>query len=277
MSTFSLSRRHLFAALLMAALAARAWAQTTPPLPLTAYPIADPLIFAGSGGLVVASHFLEAGKPKPDLSSLSKADIPPFDRWYTTHRSEPLSLASDATLVGTVLLPVVMIPRLSRNELISSGVVYAEALALSYGIKSIVKSLVVRYRPYAYVDNPSPALLADPELEDSFPSGHVTVAFAAAAATGYIFSLYNSSPAERAGMWTAAFGLAGATAVLRVWSGNHFASDVVAAAGIGSLIGVILPFAHSPSSLVATGIVPAASVNSPPGGIPIVQWHVRLP
>lgn len=268
----------VFAAVLALCVAGEGWAQTAAtPAPLVAYPIGDSLVFAGSAGLVLGSHFLEAHKPKPDLSALSTANIPPFDRWYTTHRSEPLSLASDATLIGTVLLPAVLIPSLNRNELVASGVVYAEALAVSYGLKSIVKGLVVRYRPYAYAPNPSPAVLKDPELESSFPSGHVTVAFAAAVAGGYIFSLYDARPAARAGMWAGELALASATAVLRVWSGNHFVSDVVAAAGIGSLVGALLPFVHSPSSLAATGLVPAGNAAAVSEGIPIISWGVSLP
>lgn len=278
-----LPRRGAFlAAILALCVAGQGWTQTTgsttaSPAPLVAYPIGDSLVFLGSAGLVVGSHFIEKHKPKPDLAALSPADIPPFDRLYTTHRSEPLSLASDATLIGTVLLPAVMIPSLNKSELVASGVVYAEALAVSYGLKSIIKAFVVRYRPYAYAPNPSPAVLADPELESSFPSGHVTVAFAAAVAGGYLFSLYNTNPAQRAGMWAAELSLASATAVFRVWSGNHFPSDVVAAAGIGSLVGVLLPFVHSPSSLAATGLVPAANAVSARQGVPIVQWRIALP
>lgn len=280
MSTFSRSRsaKATIAALLFALAAANGWSQTaTPPARLVTYPVADTLIFVGSAGMVGASYLLEADKPKPDLSGLSTADIPPFDRWYTTHRSEPLSLASDATLVGTVLLPGLIVTHLSRDELVPSGVVYAEALALSYGLKSVIKGLVVRYRPYAYAPSPSPAVLANPELQDSFPSGHVTVAFAAAVAGSYIYSLYDTSPGARAGMWGATLGLASLTAVLRVWSGNHFLSDVVAAAGIGSLVGVLLPYLHSPSSLAATGIGPAAHIAGRGETVPILQWQVSLP
>ncbi|HUX21601.1 MAG TPA: phosphatase PAP2 family protein [Spirochaetia bacterium] len=253
------------------------WPQSTPPAALVTYPVGDSLAFVGSGGLVGVSYLLEAHKPKPSLSDLSLANIPPFDRLYSTHKSKPLSLVSDATLAGTVLLPVFMIPSMSRDEVVSGGVVYAEALALSYGLKSLIKGLVVRYRPYAYSATSDAQLLADPEILDSFPSGHVTVAFAAAVATGYIFDLYSTSPGERAAVWSASLGLATATAVLRVWSGNHFVSDVVGAAFVGTLVGVLVPFIHSPSSMSAAGIPLSLKTELPPEGIPILQWHMSLP
>lgn len=258
------------------------WSQPTagpssPPAVLVTYPIGDPFIFLGGAGLVASSYLLEARKPKPNQTDLSAANIPPFDRWYTSRRSEPLSLLSDITLAGTVLLPAVMIPTMSRDRLIAGGVVYAEALALSFGLKSLIKGLVVRYRPYAYSATSTAELRKYPEIEDSFPSGHVTVAFAAAVATGYIFSLYNPSPGERAAVWGTSLGLATATAVLRVWSGNHFVSDVVGGAAVGSLVGVLLPFLHSPSSMSSTGLSPAVKSVLPSGGLPIVQWDIRLP
>ncbi len=281
MNTFLRCNRRLVAAIVLAvAVSGGAWAQTTtstPPAALVTYPIGDPLIFVGSGGLVGMSYLLEAHKPKPNLSDLNPANIPPFDRWYTTHRSKPLGYASDGTLAATALLPVALLPSMSRDEIISGGIVYAETLALSYGVKSVIKGLVVRYRPYAYGATSKTALLADPEIQDSFPSGHVTVAFAAAVATGIINDLYNTSTGERVAVWSASLGLATATAVLRVWSGNHFVSDVVGAAAIGSLIGFVVPFVHSPRSMSAAGIPLSVSTPLPSVGLPIVQWDVRLP
>ena len=281
MNTFLRCNRALALALLLTvAVAGGAAAQSaasTPPAALVTYPIGDSIIFVGSGGLVGVSYLLEAHKPKPNLSDINPANIPPFDRWYTTHRSKPLGYVSDGTLAATALLPVALLPSMSRDEIISGGIVYAETLALAYGVKSVIKGLVVRYRPYAYGVTSNAALLADPEVESSFPSGHVTVAFAAAVATGIINDLYNTSTAERAAVWTASLGLATATAVLRVWSGNHFVSDVVGAAAIGSLIGFIVPFVHSPRSMSAAGIPLTVSSPLPSVGVPIVQWDFRLP
>lgn len=257
-----------------------AWAQTatsTPPAALVTYPVGDSLTFVGTGGLIGLSYILEAHKPKPNPSDINPANIPFFDRWYTTHRSKPLGYASDGTLAATALLPLALIPSMSRDEIISGGIVYSETVALAYGVKSVIKGLVVRYRPYAYGATSKTALFADPEIEDSFPSGHVTVAFAAAVATGIINDLYNTSTGERAAVWTASLGLATATAVLRVWSGNHFLSDVVGAAAIGSLIGFIVPFVHSPRSMSAAGIPLTVSSPLPSAGVPILQWDLRLP
>jgi len=54
-------------------------------------------------------------------------------------------------------------------------------------------------------------------------------------------------------------GLAVVAASLRVLSGMHFMTDVLAGAAIGSLIGVLLPLAHSAYSgptLGSTAVVP---------------------
>lgn len=288
MSTFFLSLRErrivppffraaLVALVLVSAVTASGWAQTTTS-PLVDYPVGDPIIYAAAAGLIGAGYALDARKPAPNISNLTTADIPAFDRlFYRTQRSEPLSIASDVTLAATALLPLAVAPQFSGKQIFRIGVIYAETLALSYGLKEVVKGLVVRYRPYAYASSVPASLLVGPGIENSFPSGHVTVAFAAAVSTGYIFDLYNKNTAARVAVWSSALGLATATAVFRVWSGNHFMSDVVAAAALGSLVGFIVPFVHSPPGLSSVGITPPIASITPMSGIPIFQYDIRLP
>ena len=71
------------------------------------------------------------------------------------------------------------------------------------------------------------------------------MAFAAASfATTTYFAYHPESPWK----WAVAgssFALAGTTALLRVASGNHFPSDVLSGAAIGSLIGWLVPSLHA--------------------------------
>ena len=66
----------------------------------------------------------------------------------------------------------------------------------------------------------------------SFPSGHVTQAFAVAS----VIAAHYESPWVK----TAAYGVAGLVGYARVYHNAHFASDVLASAAIGSLVGTAL-------------------------------------
>ncbi len=76
------------------------------------------------------------------------------------------------------------------------------------------------------------------------PGQEAKMAFAGAAFTSYVFEAYHPDSAWKIPVTAASFSLATATAALRVASGNHFPSDVLAGAVLGTLVGVGIPFLH---------------------------------
>jgi len=77
----------------------------------------------------------------------------------------------------------------------------------------------------------------------SFPSGHSSTAFAAAAA--YLSVMQRRGIAGRQAQETALlFATATTTAVLRVVAKKHFPTDVVAGAVLGTAIGWMVPQMH---------------------------------
>lgn len=64
--------------------------------------------------------------------------------------------------------------------------------------------------------------------EDSFPSGHTTLAFSMATVAGHEYTRL------RIPLYAVAFG----TAFSRIYQGRHYLSDVIAGAVIGTLVGV---------------------------------------
>lgn len=120
--------------------------------------------------------------------------------------------------------------------------VFLEALGLTSAATDWMKVLVHRPRPLRY----STAALDYPSPGDglSFPSGHVSQTFAAAAA--YASILHRRGVAGRHRVEIASlFGAAAATGVLRVAARKHFPTDVVAGALLGTAIGWAIPAIHA--------------------------------
>jgi membrane-associated phospholipid phosphatase len=145
-----------------------------------------------------------------------------------------------------------------RREALEDVLLVVASVLVADGLTQVVQQGVGRLRPYAS-DSPGP--YTGRELR-SFFSGHASRTFAAAAAATQISRLRG----RRGTAWVAAFTFAGAaaTAWLRVAADQHWATDVLAGAGMGSLVGWGVPtFALRPSGRGAQ-VLPA------PGGIAVV-------
>ena len=175
---------------------------------------------------------------------LDPQDVNPFDRTVMMPYSKPLSDVSLGVGLVAAITPAVLFAE-PASEYLTIGVMYAEALALSFGTKELIKHLVTRERPYMYDPDTPQSLVESDKHDKSFLSGHTTYAFTGAAFASYVFCKYNPESKWRIPVIAASFSLATATAALRVASGNHFMTDVIAGALIGTAIGIAVPALHT--------------------------------
>lgn len=121
--------------------------------------------------------------------------------------------------------------------------VYATCIFFSKGIYDFIKSTVERIRPYMYFENPSPKGILNGDFQHSFPSGHTCNACLGAAffTATLVFYKKNLSLKKQSHLVSfliaLAYLIAAVTGALRIISGNHFFTDVIVGALLGSFEG----------------------------------------
>lgn len=134
-----------------------------------------------------------------------------------------------------------------RSELADVGLHSTESLVLALAATGVLKSLAGRARPDEVPEDPYQFALARGLGEDryqSFPSGHTSLAFAAAASLSA--ELGRTDPGTRAWARPLLYGAASLVGISRTYNNKHWASDVVAGAAIGTFSGwKVVRYAHT--------------------------------
>jgi membrane-associated phospholipid phosphatase len=204
--------------------------------------IEDSILLGAGLGFSGTTEFLLQPKHFPEPGALALADVNPVDRVAVLPYSKGLRSASDVLMYVSVAVPFALAAIHDMNGFPAAGVVSLEALSLANGTKNAVKILLPRYRPYMY--RGGAADVDRREDDESFPSGHATIAFTTAALSAYLFTSYYPDSPLLVPFLVADYALAGLTASLRVASGMHFVTDVVVGAVIGTAFGFLLPVLH---------------------------------
>ena len=224
---------------------------------------------------------------------ISTMALAPFDKRIAGELQEPdyqarntlhqLSKGVEAIAVpGSVVIGTSMyvVGRLTHQKnLADLGLHGEEAIGLANLVNTAIKWSAGRARPYAVKDtNPSDYqfLRGFRKGRDysSFPSGHTMAAFAAAAAVSNEASRW--WPGSQWYVGTAMYGGATAVAFARLYNNQHWASDVIMAAGIGTFAGnKVVRFNHrtSPKNRVDRWLLSAAVVPTAQGGFALA-WSI---
>lgn len=175
---------------------------------------------------------------------LNPDDVNAFDRLFMKSYSHSLDVAGDVVMAVTLLTPLCLY-KTSSDEWLSLGIMYGETMLLANGIKEIGKLCVNRPRPYAYYEGGPEKKYKNGDWAKSWPSGHTTFAFAGATFTSYVFTKYYPDSNWKYAVIAGSYTLACTTAVLRIESGNHFVTDVLTGAVIGTACGFLVPWLHT--------------------------------
>ena len=261
--------------------------------PVRAQSLADSVRAEARSGVPSERRWVEAGDARAlAFFAAGAASALAFDAHIaramqrpTIHQSN--AVASAASAVRTLGDPGVVVlsastwivgVALHRRTVADAGLHALEATLVSGAVTGVLKGMIGRARPYVVHD--SNAFAFHPfhinGAYASFPSGHTTVAFAAASATAAEIARSAWAVHHRVAsrtIATALFGVATAVGVSRVYHDAHWTSDVIAGAGIGTVSGTILVRAQHDGepTRVDRWLLPRLTVAR--DGQPMLQWH----
>jgi undecaprenyl-diphosphatase len=179
-----------------------------------------------------------------DGAPLDPHGIPAVDAWCLCGYCSWSDRGSDHAWYALLALPVLYGLLEGPPWMVPLGVMFTEAFALSMGIDGLLEKAVRRPRPYLYTGTASPEILAMDEGLESFPSGHTTSSCAAASFIAYTYCRLHPDSPWRLPVCAGVTVLAGVQAAFRLRSGEHFLTDIVAGALLGTAAGVLVPIAH---------------------------------
>ena len=139
----------------------------------------------------------------------------------------------------------------------SDAVVIFEALAVSGTLVELAKTSITRPRPVLYGRAKEHPALRVGDNYVSFYSAHTSGAFALALAFAQTYALRRPNDPWRFVVYGAAIAAASAVGSLRVLAGKHFPTDVLTGAGIGSAVGLLVPWLHTPAAPVRVAVAAA--------------------
>lgn len=187
-----------------------------------------------------------------DLAGLDITEIPAFERdiiYFDSAQAAVAEIWSDGinALSFGLCATAIFSTYKEDGQVFKNAVVYAEGVALTYGVTEVLKSAFGRNRPYTYNDNYGAEYRLRKDPTSSFPSAHTSSTayncFFAASLVDYYF-IDDDNKWLKAINWGTAATIPIVTGYLRTEAGKHFYSDVAAGYLIGGAIGMGVPALH---------------------------------
>ncbi len=206
----------------------------------------DGAVLGGSTALALAPIVWSGSLPHATCAPCDPAALWGVDRGTIGRSRAGADLASAGVLGAEAVLGTLFLASTRRGEGVvpfaEDAAVIAQALTVTAAATEWTKVLFHRPRPFLYVATATGPVAGDDGR--SMPSGHTSIAFAAAAA--YASLLHRRGIAGNHKLQIGLlFAAATATGVLRVVAHEHFPTDVAAGAALGFAIGWTIPALHT--------------------------------
>lgn len=172
-----------------------------------------------------------------ELNALSQDDVPFFDKIAFQPYSATLKDYSNYAAYFAIGSTIYCLYESDRRVLLNNLIVFSEILIAQSAIVKWTKTFTHRYRPFVYDEDVSDIKKMQRNSQHSFYSMHSSTVFASATCGYYYYSQKNG---HNILIGSILFCTASATAILRVAAAQHFPSDVIVGAVVGSGISYVI-------------------------------------
>lgn len=208
----------------------------------------EAVIFGLGASIGTTGFFLEENvKPltAQEIETLNSKDVNFIDRSACKNFNTDLGNLSDICVYTLISTPsLLFLSSEIGNDFGTVASMYIQTLALLYALPSLSKGSISRVRPFVYnPDAPIEKKLTS-DAQKSYFSGHTTAAFASAVFFSTVYSGYFPDSKYKGWIWGGALLAAATVGYLRYESGNHYPTDIITGAIIGSAIGYLIPYIH---------------------------------
>jgi membrane-associated phospholipid phosphatase len=215
-------------------------------------PERDVPVLAVATTLWLVPAFAKTSGPASCAPVCDAADVNAFDRPAAGLWRPGWARASD---VGAATLYVGGAIVLMLDEGLTSGlndeIVVAESFAAAGALASLTSVAARRPRPFLYGDRAPLGDRLGAGASFSFFSGHTATSFAAAVSLFRTLEMRHPRSPLPWIVLGVSLGTAGLVGTGRILSGNHFPSDVITGAVVGSSAGLLVPALHGSGLAIA--------------------------
>ena len=202
----------------------------------------DAVSVVAAGIAAVIPHATKLPKAAPSCAPCDPASLPGIDRVALHNFSASAGTTSGVLLMGVIgFAGVASFDGATPAQRRGHVAVLANSVAWTLAATDWMKVVVRRKRPVLYTAGAA-AAAADPNSQRSFPSGHASIAFAAA--TTYLMMAQREHLPHRGRNAVLLYVGALGVSVLRVSAGKHFPTDVLGGAVLGTGIGWLAAKVH---------------------------------
>jgi len=181
---------------------------------------------------------------KDNINSLDRYVVGKYSRSADVFSNIGMGAADALPYVLTTLDVLISHPQDGWSGWAKDTLVLAETLSITLASNNLLRYVVRRPRPLVYNDEVDDNTRLLPDSSLSFPSGHTSSSFAMATAYSFTFMHRHPDSPLVIPVWVATLGLAAAVGVARTEAGEHFYTDVIGGAVLGTGLGLLIPYLH---------------------------------
>lgn len=179
------------------------------------------------------------------ILTLNRNNVSAFNRSAIDQYSQKAFNTSNVFFYGAMPLPLILtLDKKIRQDIFKILFLYIEAQGITGILYTTAAYVHDKYRPYVYNANTPMIRRIRGGAKNSFYAGHVALVGTSTFFIAKVLADYHPESKVKWLWFTLAGAATATTGYLRYKAGEHFPTDVLLGAGLGTLSGILVPHLH---------------------------------